>query len=82
MMETVVIGLAGTGWAGAMHASGYRKVYGIECRLKTVCSLEADREKFADRYGFEHSRTVLRSCLTTRRFRLSILQRRRLSTAG
>lgn len=65
-MKTVVIGLAGTGWAGAMHATGYRKVYGMECRLKTVCSLEEDRKRFADQYGFEHSTDCFEELLNDR----------------
>lgn len=69
-MKTVVIGLAGTGWAGAMHATGYSKVYGIECRLKTVCSLEEDREKFADRYGFEHSTDRFEELLNDREIQI------------
>lgn len=54
-MKKLVIGLAGTGWAGAMHAMSYGKIYGVDLRLKTVCSLEADRDAFAARYGFEQA---------------------------
>lgn len=55
MIKTVVIGLAGTGWAGAMHAKSYRKLCGINCRMKTVCSLDTDREEFAAQFGFEQT---------------------------
>ena len=55
MIKTVVIGLAGTGWAGAMHAGSYRRVCGFDCRLKTVCSLDEDLESFAAKYGFEQA---------------------------
>jgi predicted dehydrogenase len=49
----VTVGMAGAGWAGAMHARSYRKVYGLDCRLKTVCALEDNLEEFARRHGFE-----------------------------
>ncbi|MCD8350892.1 MAG: Gfo/Idh/MocA family oxidoreductase [Planctomycetaceae bacterium] len=54
-MKRVTIGMAGAGWAGAMHARSYRKIYGLDCRLKTVCALDADLPAFADRYGFASS---------------------------
>ncbi|MCD8141393.1 MAG: Gfo/Idh/MocA family oxidoreductase, partial [Planctomycetaceae bacterium] len=38
--------------AGAMHARSYRAVHGLDCRLKTVCALDADLPAFAERYGF------------------------------
>ena len=52
-MKTVVIGLIGTGWAGNMHANCYKKVYGTECRLKWVCSVDDTLEQFAKDNGFE-----------------------------
>lgn len=49
----VVVAMIGTGWAGSMHARSYQKVYGVEYRLKTVCSLEPDLCDFAEKYHFD-----------------------------
>lgn len=49
----VTVAMVGTGWAGTMHARSYQKVCGVNCRLKTVCSLEPDLDKFAEKFGFE-----------------------------
>lgn len=53
MRPTVTIALIGTGWAGRMHAASYQKLHGLTCRLKTVCSLEPDLNRFAEDYHFE-----------------------------
>lgn len=52
-MKTVVIGLIGTGWAGNMHVDCYRKVYGANCKVKWVCSMDDTLEQFARKYNIE-----------------------------
>ncbi|MCI8586243.1 MAG: Gfo/Idh/MocA family oxidoreductase [Lachnospiraceae bacterium] len=53
MKPTIVAALVGTGWAGRMHAASYQKLWGLDCRLKTVCSLEPGAGQFAEAYHFE-----------------------------
>lgn len=53
MRPTVTVALVGTGWAGRMHAASYQKLWGLDVRRKTVCSLEPGIDSFAKEYYFE-----------------------------
>lgn len=50
-MKKVTVGMIGTGFAAALHAEAYQKVYGIEVCVKAAASLAPDAEAFARRYG-------------------------------
>ena len=52
-MSEVCIGMVGTGWAGRMHARSYKHITGVDCRLKTACSLDPDLPDFAAKNNFE-----------------------------
>ena len=49
----ITAALVGTGWAGRMHAASYQRICGLDCRLKTVCSLEPGTDRFAEEFHFE-----------------------------
>ncbi len=52
---TVTIGIVGAGYACQLHGNGYRRVSGVDIRLKTICDTDAVRGKAElDRFGFEH----------------------------
>ena len=44
-MNEVVIGLIGSGYAGFLHVNGYKKVYGIPVRIKTIVDVDIDKAK-------------------------------------
>lgn len=48
----ITAALVGTGWAGRMHAASYQRICGLDCRLKTVCSLEPGTDRFAEEFHF------------------------------
>ncbi|MGQ9824546.1 MAG: hypothetical protein ACUVSK_06020 [Desulfotomaculales bacterium] len=39
------IGLVGSGYAAQLHCSGYKKVGGIQVRIKTVCDIDERRAR-------------------------------------
>ena len=41
-MNEVVIGLIGSGYAGFLHVNGYKKVYGIPVRIKTIVDVDIE----------------------------------------
>ena len=41
-MKKVTVGMIGTGFAAALHAEAYQKVYGIEVCVKAAASLAPD----------------------------------------
>ena len=52
--KTVVIGTVGAGYAASLHGNGYKKVSGVNVRLKTVCDLNTElAKKIQDAYGYE-----------------------------
>ncbi len=54
MKSVVVVGMAGAGYAATLHGNGYRRVSGIEVRLKTVVDLDIQKaRRVAETYGFE-----------------------------
>ncbi len=53
-MKTIQVGMVGTGWAGAMHAQSYHRIYGVDFELRTVCSLDPELSVFADRHRFKY----------------------------
>jgi len=50
-MKTIEIGLVGSGFAAALHAEAYRKIYGYEVRLAALYSTNKGAEAFAARHG-------------------------------
>lgn len=52
--KTVVIGTVGAGYAAALHGNGYKKVNGVNVRLKTICDLNTElAEKIQKEYSYE-----------------------------
>ena len=43
--KTVVVGTLGAGYAARLHGNGYKKVSGVQVRLKTVCDLNTELAK-------------------------------------
>lgn len=52
-MKKVNVGMIGSGFASALHADSYRRVYGVEPVMKAVSSIASDAADFARKYGFE-----------------------------
>ncbi len=53
--KTVVIGLVGAGYACQLHGNGYRRVSGVDIRLKSICDTDEVRAKAEmTRFGFEN----------------------------
>lgn len=53
-MKTVTVALIGSGYGAFLHANGYKKVNGVNVRLKTLVDLDVEKaEKFAKEYGIE-----------------------------
>lgn len=53
-MKEIVVALIGGGYAGFLHVNGYRKVYGIPVRIKTIVDIDINKAKdFADTYKIE-----------------------------
>ena len=50
-MKKITVGMIGTGFAAALHAEAYQKVYGVEVSIKAAASLSPDAGEFAARYG-------------------------------
>lgn len=56
MKKTVCIGMLGAGFASCLHGDAYKKVSGIDVRLKTICDLNKDRaDSIKKRYNYETS---------------------------
>lgn len=54
--KNVVVGLVGGGYAATLHGNGYKRVSGVNVRLKTVVDIDVDKaQKIADMYGFENA---------------------------
>lgn len=52
--KTVVVGTLGAGYAAHLHGNGYKKVSGIQVRLKTVCDLNTELAKqVQEEFGYE-----------------------------
>ena len=52
-MNKVRIGICGSGFAAALHAEAYKRVYGVEPCLTALVSTSAKADEFAGRYGIE-----------------------------
>lgn len=53
--KEVVIGTVGAGYAAHLHGNGYKKVSGVNFRLKTICDLDQKLAKgVMDEYGYEN----------------------------
>lgn len=50
-MRRIGIGLAGSGFAAALHAEAYRKVYGYDVRIEALYSTNPGAAAFAARFG-------------------------------
>lgn len=51
---TVTIGIVGAGYACQLHGNGYKRVSGVNIRLKTICDTDNVRAKAEqERFGFE-----------------------------
>lgn len=62
-MKKVTVGIIGSGFAGALHAHSYNRVFGLEVRLKTVASLDKTIEEFAKKYNIESTCSDYREIL-------------------
>lgn len=52
--KSIVIGTVGAGYAAHLHGNGYRKVSGVDIRLKTICDVKEElTKKVKDLYGYE-----------------------------
>lgn len=56
-MKKIVVGMIGSGFAAELHACAYRKVYGVEVKIKAVASLDPDVGTFASRFGIPEVHT-------------------------
>lgn len=57
-MKEVTIGLVGSGFASHLHCNGYKKVYGLYVRLKTIVDIDIKKAKeVSQKYGFEKATT-------------------------
>lgn len=52
-MKKVKIGLCGSGFAAALHAEAYRRVYGFEPCITALASISEGAGAFAGQYGIE-----------------------------
>lgn len=53
-MKQVTVALIGGGYAGFLHVNGYKKVYGVQVRIKTIVDIDIERARvFAQTYGIE-----------------------------
>ncbi len=51
----IVLGIIGGGYAAALHLSGYKKVYSLNIRVKTVVDLDLKKaQELADEFGIEN----------------------------
>lgn len=52
--KTVVVGTLGAGYAARLHGNGYKKVSGVQVRLKTICDLNTDlARQVQEEFGYE-----------------------------
>ncbi|MCT4618397.1 MAG: Gfo/Idh/MocA family oxidoreductase [Marinisporobacter sp.] len=52
--KPVVVGLVGGGYASTLHGNGYKRVSGVDVRLKTIVDIDVEKaQRIADQYGFE-----------------------------
>lgn len=57
-MNAVTVGLVGGGYAAQLHCEAYKKVSGVNVRLKTIVDIDLDKaEKIAEKYKFENAGT-------------------------
>jgi len=57
-MKTITIALIGSGYGAYLHGNGYKKINGINIRLKMVVDIDLKKAKeFAKKYGFEQVST-------------------------
>lgn len=53
-MKQIVVALIGGGYAGFLHVNGYKKVHGVNVRIKTIVDIDLEKAKeFALTYGIE-----------------------------
>ena len=53
--RTVVIGTVGAGYAARLHGNGYKKVSGVQVRLKTICDIQTElAERVKEEFGYEN----------------------------
>jgi predicted dehydrogenase len=50
-MKTVTVGIVGAGFIAALHMYGYRRVFGVEVIVKTVCSRGPGAAAFARKHA-------------------------------
>ncbi len=50
-MKRVTVGVVGAGFIAELHMHGYRRVYGVEVDVRTVCSRGEGAAAFAARHG-------------------------------
>jgi len=57
-MKKITIALVGSGYGAHLHGNGYKKINGINIRLKSVVDINLKKaKKFAKKYGFEQVST-------------------------
>lgn len=55
-MKEITIGLVGSGFAANLHCNGYKKVYGVSVKLKTIVDIDINKAKdVSETYGFEQA---------------------------
>ena len=55
-MNTVTVGLVGGGYAAQLHCEAYKKVSGVNVRLKTIADIDLSKaKKIAEKYNFENA---------------------------
>ena len=54
-MKTVTVGLVGSGFVAELHMHAYRRVYGVDVRVASVCSRGDAVLGFARRHGIAHT---------------------------
>ena len=63
-MKIITVAVIGAGFAAHLHAKAYKKIYGVQVRLKTIVDLDVQRANdIAKIYGFEKVTTDFKDVL-------------------
>ncbi|SHJ98838.1 Gfo/Idh/MocA family protein [Paramaledivibacter caminithermalis] len=52
-MKYINVGLIGSGFSAALHCEAYKRVYGVDVRLKSIASTSNGVDEFAQKYGIK-----------------------------